>query len=559
MSFGKFILIVFASVLIIGGGYVLTLFSPSPIEDDSYMYVGSDKENSNILLESEKLESQFEQNVTQKGMTEETVALLRKAIRLQEVYIDRAVTRDRAPAERLMKLRKRLQNIEAKPLSQIVESLEKKAKDAEANNDLEKANKYLMEAYEIQTKINVDYALSEFRNVHKALKFDNDAKTLQARPIYLRSVEAEKLARAAVEARNWDKAHAEFERAIALLSKINADFPNSVYTDFTRLQSLDIELESLKSSTLYVKLETAIKKAQQAKDDKNFPLAAEAYGDAVEIQRTINKTYPRSRHASDEDLAKYEKEKSDAYSWDFANAIKVLDKKLFELIEKCDISAIADMSTNLLNKAEHFKADYPRSELIDADIVLRLRYINFMVRDIEQIQNLVFKNTVSVNGKKMLKTEVSQKLYKLIMRENPSRYVDDEKPVDSVSYDDVERFCLRLSWLTSKKISLPSKEDFIEAVGSLRYTDLNDISWNNLNSGSQTHKIATKKMNDKGFYDLLGNVEEFVLPTDSTSELIPVMGGSAQSTTDSILDFARKNVDPKTRSRVLGFRIIINN
>ena len=558
MNFGKIILVLVAAILVIGSFYVLTLFSPSPIEDDSFMYVGTDKENSAILLESEKLEKEFEQMATQKGLTEETVAILRKSIRLQEVYIDRAITRDRAPAERLIKLRKRLQNIEAKPISEIVDSLEQKAKDAEEKNNIVEAEKYLTEAYTMQNKINIDYALSKYRNVHRALKFDNDAKALRARPIYLKSVEAEKKARDAIETKDWNKAREEFGKAITYLTKINSEFPNSSYTDFSRLQSLDIELESLKSATLFIKLEDAIKKAEDAKQQNNFPVAAEAYGDAVELQRTINKTYPHSRHASDENLAKLEKNKNNAYSWDYANTIKEQEKKLSVAIKNSDINAIAEISSNLLSKVEQFKTDYPHSDLLSQDIILKLRYISFMIRDITTIQNLVLSNLIPINGKKMLKTEVSQKLYKLVMKENPSRYLDDDNPIDSVSYDDVERFCSRLSWLLASKVSVPSEEDFTSAIGSLRYANINDISWNNSNSNSHTHKIATKKMNDKGFYDLIGNVEEFVISKD-LNDSIMVMGGSAQTTTDAILDLAKKKVDFKTRNRILGFRIVVEN
>ena len=144
------------------------------------------------------------------------------------------------------------------------------------------------------------------------------------------------------------------------------------------------------------------------------------------------------------------------------------------------------------------------------------------------------------------------------MKENPSRYLDDDNPIDSVSYDDVERFCSRLSWLLASKVSVPSEEDFTSAIGSLRYANINDISWNNSNSNSHTHKIATKKMNDKGFYDLIGNVEEFVISKD-LNDSIMVMGGSAQTTTDAILDLAKKKVDFKTRNRILGFRIVVEN
>lgn len=556
MNFGKILLVLFAALLVVGGGYVLTLFSPSPVTEDPFLYVGTDKENEAIQLESEKLEKEFELKAAKGGVDEKTVELLRKAVKMQEVYIDRAVTRDRAPSERLMKLKTRLQNIEAKPLSEIVESLSQRADEAALAEKTLEAERLYAEAYAIQNKINIEYSLSAYKDVHRALKFDALAKTMKARPIYMKSVEAEKKARAAIEASDWGTAKAEFEKAIGFLSKINSDFPNSIYTDFSRIQALDSELASLNSAPLYEKLTACLKKAEEAKAKNDYPTAAEAYGDAIEYQRNINKHYSKSRHASEEFLADLDKKRINAVSWEYADSINTYAARLFDAVKKCDTTLIAEISTNLLNKAEQFKNDYPRSTLIDHDIVLKLRYINYMVRDIPAVQEMVLKNLVDIGGKKMLKTEVTQKLYSLVMKENPSRYDGENNPVDSVSFDDVVRFCARLSWVLSAEVSLPTEADFIASAGSLRYADLNEISWNNRNSGNRTHPVATKKMNEKGFYDLLGNVEEFVQKKEGVDG-VPVMGGSAQSSTDSILDFAKKTVDEKTRSRVLGFRIIV--
>ncbi len=559
MSFGKFILVVFAASLVIGAGYFLPMLSPSPVSDESYMDVGSDKEYANMLLESEKLEKEFEEYVAKNGLNNEAIDKLRNAIKLQEQYLANPMTRDRAPAERLIKLKRRLQNIEAKPISEQVDLSEAKAKEAESKGNYKLAEKHYNNAYRLQTTIENDYEFSQYRDGVRFSRLANDAERMRVFPIYKKSLDAQKQAEKALKERKWSEAVNYFEQAFAFMKEIEEQYPRSIYNDFNRNRMLNSEIQSLQSTSLYNKLEQALKRVEEAKAKKNFPLVAEAYGDAAEIQRQINKSYPSSRHASDKDLDKFEKAKVDAFSWDFANAINVQDKKLSELIAKCDIDGIAEMSSNLLNKAEQFKSDYPRSKLVDSDLIMKLRHINHMVGDIAKIQSLVLKNTIDINGKKMLKTEVSQRLYKLVMRDNPSRDIDDDKPVDSVSYDDVERFCIRLSWLTSKKISIPTDEDFLAAVGSLRYADLNEISWNNANSGGRTQKIATKKRNDKGFYDLLGNVEEFVISKNNTSETITVMGGSAQSTTDSILDYARKNIDTKTRSRVLGFRIVISN
>ena len=69
------------------------------------------------------------------------------------------------------------------------------------------------------------------------------------------------------------------------------------------------------------------------------------------------------------------------------------------------------------------------------------------------------------------------------MQENPSRFTNDKnRPVDSVTLEDANRFCSRVSWLLGYDAKLPTEKMYRTAIGSLRYADINEISWNNMNS-----------------------------------------------------------------------------
>ena len=159
-----------------------------------------------------------------------------------------------------------------------------------------------------------------------------------------------------------------------------------------------------------------------------------------------------------------------------------------------------------------------------------------------------------------MKTEVTQELYSIVMQENPSRFTDDKKrPVDSVTLDDVKRFCNRVNWILGYRVSIPDEQMYRNAIASLRYADINEISWNNMNSGGTTHPVASKKPNDKGFYDLLGNVEEYVMPaSDVNFDSISIIGGGAQTSADVMSDIPISKIDPKQRNRMVGFRIVVD-
>ena len=563
MNFFKAILVIFAAALVLAFFYFLTLLGPGKKVEYDYVYIDPERESKDILKESEMLEDEFEKASLAAKVTEADIEKLRRAIALQEVYIDKARLIDRAPAERLLKLQTRLDDTEAAPLAEIIAELEKKALAAETEEKDSEAVEIYKQLYDLQSRINTDYPHSKYKDIRKSAQFDSRVKMFLARPMYLKSVEAENAAREALEKGDWATAQLQFEKAIETITQMNSTYPTSVYTDFARLQKLDIELDSLKSSSLAAKINDYLEKARSAEAAGDHILASESYGDAVEVQKELNRLFPKSEHASDEKISDYEKKRVDAYSWKFAKEIVEQDKLLNRALYDGDFEKAKDISLNLLRKSEQFKTNFPRSQTVNDDLILRLRYITFMANNIPQIQKQVLGNLQKIEGfgsVEMLKTEVPQDLFILIMQENPSRDSDNpRKPVDSVTTEEIFRFCNRLSWILGRNVSLPSKAQFKAAVGSLRYADLNEISWNNVNSGGHTHPVATKKPNDRGFYDLLGNVGEYVISDDEDAVSgYKIIGGGAQTQTDSMLDLSEFSMDEKQRNRMVGFRIVVS-
>lgn len=563
MNFFKAILVIFAAALVLAFFYFLTLLGPGKKVEYDYVYIDPERESKDILKESEMLEDEFEKASLAAKVTEADIEKLRRAIALQEVYIDKARLIDRAPAERLLKLQTRLDDTEAAPLAEIIAELEKKALAAETEEKDSEAVEIYKQLYDLQSRINTDYPHSKYKDIRKSAQFDSRVKMFLARPMYLKSVEAENAAREALEKGDWATAQLQFEKAIETITQMNSTYPTSVYTDFARLQKLDIELDSLKSSSLAAKINDYLEKARSAEAAGDHMLASESYGDAVEVQKELNRLFPKSEHASDEKISDYEKKRVDAYSWKFAKEIVEQDKLLNRALYDGDFEKAKDISLNLLRKSEQFKTNFPRSQTVNDDLILRLRYITFMANNIPQIQKQVLGNLQKIEGfdsVEMLKTEVPQDLFILIMQENPSRDSDNpRKPVDSVTAEEISRFCNRLSWILGRNVSLPSKAQFKAAVGSLRYADLNEISWNNINSGGHTHPVATKKPNDRGFYDLLGNVGEYVISDDEDAVSgYKIIGGGAQTQTDSMLDLSEFSMDEKQRNRMVGFRIVVS-
>ena len=132
---------------------------------------------------------------------------------------------------------------------------------------------------------------------------------------------------------------------------------------------------------------------------------------------------------------------------------------------------------------------------------------------------------------------VTQEQYQVVMGNNGSRFKDNSKnPVESVSWDDAQEFCQKLSEKTGKKYRLPSEAEWEYACRAGTQTRyyfgdnadlLGEYAWYRDNSASTTHPVGQKKPNNWGLYDMYGNVWEWCedvwhenyknAPTDGTA------------------------------------------
>ena len=119
--------------------------------------------------------------------------------------------------------------------------------------------------------------------------------------------------------------------------------------------------------------------------------------------------------------------------------------------------------------------------------------------------------------------EVTQKEWREVMGDNPSYFKGDDLPVESVSWDDVQKFIRKLNEKEgTDKYRLPSEAEWeyaCRAGTTTRYSfgdsesKLGDYAWYNDNSGDKMHPVGQKKPNPYELYDMHGNVYEWVQDT----------------------------------------------
>jgi len=129
-------------------------------------------------------------------------------------------------------------------------------------------------------------------------------------------------------------------------------------------------------------------------------------------------------------------------------------------------------------------------------------------------------HTITITkGFQILKYEVTQAQWEVVMGSNPSHFDSDNKPVETVSWDDCQSFISRLNELDPDHIyRLPTEAEWEYAcrAGSTTiysYGDdsaqLGQYAWYDDNSNDKTHPVGEKKPNTWGMYDMHGNVLEW--------------------------------------------------
>ena len=128
----------------------------------------------------------------------------------------------------------------------------------------------------------------------------------------------------------------------------------------------------------------------------------------------------------------------------------------------------------------------------------------------------------------MSKFPVTQEQYQQIMGTNPSQFKGNNNPVETVSWDDAQEFCKKVTERILDSIPdpsplihvpypcrLPSEAEWEYAcrAGTRTYyysgdteDDLKRVAWFAANSNNTTHPVGQKEANAFGLYDMHANI-----------------------------------------------------
>ncbi len=151
---------------------------------------------------------------------------------------------------------------------------------------------------------------------------------------------------------------------------------------------------------------------------------------------------------------------------------------------------------------------------------------------------------------------VTQKDWFNIMGNNPSHFIGDNRPVETVSYNDIMIFINKLNMFIGKEqYRLPTEKEWqycAECGSGIKYTANKE---NAVFGSYSTENIGQKKPNDWELYDMLGNVWEWTDSWYDSSHRVFRGGGWRYTAGDCRSDFRYDCTLDRRRSDI-GFRLI---
>ena len=192
-------------------------------------------------------------------------------------------------------------------------------------------------------------------------------------------------------------------------------------------------------------------------------------------------------------------------------------------------------------------------------------------------------HTVCVDDFYLDKTEVTQKQWIDIIGHNPSKFKSGDRPVERVSWNNIQDFIKKLNKATGMNYRLPTEAEWEYAArsgggkekwaGADEESELGEYAWYYSNSARDgTHSVAGKKPNGLGLYDMMGNVWEWCSdwydrnyyenspaknpegPSDGLTRVL--RGGGWRSKPKHIRTVDRNDFDPTSKKFAnIGFRL----
>lgn len=413
----------------------------------------------------------------------------------------------------------------------------------------------LREALRLQHEANANTPATGARDIQREARLTQAIETAQAEPLREALEVALTLARAATADGRWEDAIKAYGEARVAQAGLNQRFPATRFADVAALGRIDTEVVSLKATGAAAIIAAREREGDAAAAAARAQEAAVAYAAAADLQADVNERFARSRFVSVARVEELRVKRDTVLSAAPLARIVELDREATAALGRRQPGMAGERISAAAALMEKAAADFPRSRSLDRTLQQKLAYLELRRGDLAALQEMVDAELATVPGERsgrMLRTEVPQELYARVMNTNPSRNAGRALPVDSVSWDDTQGFCQRLSWLLGARVRLPTELEFRSAVGESVAG-----GWSADTSGGHSHETGKSPPSAAGFYDLTGNLAEWLQAPAGAGETAAVAGGSYLDAASALQPLRIERMEKRERARHVGFRVVV--
>lgn len=509
-----------------------------------------------LRLRSLELEAAFNQaRLAHFDLREEDLLLLEQALQVQEQYIE-ARQSVGAENQRHRELRRRLHLLRS-------ERLRAESTQAEAQalilvkTDAEGALLLLRRALACEEEIAAKWDAAGLADVGRRARLDTRLRRLESAPLWNRSRAEEAAAEKLLAANQFAAAARGFAEAQASEAEFLRKYRDVRDTEFGRLEQLGARRETALSGQLWGVVQAQRDLAERREKAGEWSAATPAWQAARDALHQLLTEYPRSTYANRTlEVSLVTRLNFTRFHGEIQATTTAL-QRLRETLRRRDTAAAFTQLGSVLKQAKDLADRETGAFLPDQPERQELEYLaahESVARHLLARLDQDFLLLPGLNAK-MHRTEITQGLYAAIMDSNPSASRGEFAPVESVSYPEAEAFCLRLGWVLGQKVRLPTLAEYQAALGAANPAPSAEVAWTAANTdGGSARPVATRQVNAAGFYDLLGNVEEWAASPAAASKASAVGGSVA---TSAVAGLGARELIKREKLRTLGFRVVM--
>ena len=453
------------------------------------------------------------------------------------------------------------QTMSVEEMKAISAQLETEAQQLAEAGDFSAASLKYERAFTLQQSINQNYPLSPQKNASRLIRLKLESTNAAAEPLFRNGLDLEQQAGSLAEAGDVNAALETLDKAIAVQQQLNDEYDDARQASALRVRKLQAKQAELESSELYAEIEEAVERATRLQEDEDWEVAGELFQQAARLQEQLNADFPNSPHVSLVRLNEFLRQGQISQSALLALEIQETVSRLEQLIRARETGKATRLIDELDQMLQAFEEAFPLSSRLDETLKAQLKYLYLKRNDLATIQDQVYASLLPVpglEGSYLFRTEVPQSLYVLLVGENPSRKPAASNPVDSVSWFEAEAFCRQLSQILGKAVRLPTEEEFRKALGAFDPSDASRLAWSVVDTGGLAQPTGQKEPFVSGYFDLLGNLSEWLESTEfPESKTAYHIGGHVQDDLETLISVPMRKMQKVDRSRLIGFRFVV--